>query len=112
MTREDLIERMTRAMVGEERWQAMPEVASYLESKSAPAHTEWHDRAEARQDAQRILDAITHAGCAVVPASASTAQLAAGQTAWINDPCRKSSTLYRAMVEAGRIDRGTAHDAR
>ena len=51
------------------------------------------------------LAAITNAGCAVVPEVATAAQLTAGQTAWLNDPCRRSSTLYGAMVEAGRIDK-------
>jgi hypothetical protein len=27
-------------------------------------------------------------------------QLAAAQTAWLNDPLRKSSTIYRAMIDA------------
>lgn len=35
-----------------------------------------------------------------VPVEPTAAMLAAGQTAWLKDPLRKSSTLYRAMVEA------------
>lgn len=56
------------------------------------------------------LVAITNAGCAVVPAMSTRAQLLAGQMAWLDDPCRLSSTLYGAMVEAGRIDREAGHE--
>jgi hypothetical protein len=35
-----------------------------------------------------------------VPREPTTAMLAAGQVAWLNDPQKRSSTLYRAMVEA------------
>ena len=112
MTRDDLIDLMARAMVGDERYEAMPESASYLERKSMPSFAEWTDRADTRETAEHILAAITNAGYAVVPESATTAQLTAGQTAWLNDPCRRSSTLYRAMVEAGRIDKEANSDAR
>lgn len=36
----------------------------------------------------------------VVPKVATTRQLAAGQTAWLADPQRRSSTLYTAMLAA------------
>lgn len=36
----------------------------------------------------------------LVPVEPTTAQLAAGRAAWVNDPLRLSSTLYRAMVSA------------
>ena len=56
------------------------------------------------------LAAITNARCAVVPTSATTAQLAAGQTAQLYDPRRRSSALYGAMIKAGRVDKETDHD--
>lgn len=89
MTHDDLIDLMARA--------------------HARVFAETADTAAAMRAA---LAAITNAGYAVVPESATTAQLTAGQTAWLNDPCRRSSTLYRAMVEAGRIDKEANSDAR
>lgn len=37
---------------------------------------------------------------ALVPREPTTAMLAAGQRAWLTDPQRRSSTLFRAMVDA------------
>lgn len=54
--------------------------------------------------AEAALSAIESAGFRIVPAEPTTAQLSAGQTAWINDPMRLSSTLYRAMVAASPIN--------
>lgn len=39
-------------------------------------------------------------GWKLVPVEATLEQLAAGQAAWLNDPMRRSSTLYRAMIAA------------
>jgi hypothetical protein len=39
-------------------------------------------------------------GWKLVPLEPTAQMLAAGQMAWVRDPLRKSSTLYRAMVEA------------
>lgn len=39
-------------------------------------------------------------GYVLVPVEAAPEQLAAGQAAWLNDPMRRSSTLYRAMIAA------------
>lgn len=39
-------------------------------------------------------------GFVVVRAEPTVAMLAAGQKAWLEDPLRKSSTLYRAMLSA------------
>lgn len=52
--------------------------------------------------AQAALTAIEEAGFRIVPAQATTAQLSAGAKAWVADPARLSSTLYRAMVEAAK----------
>lgn len=41
----------------------------------------------------------------VVPREPTMAMLAAGQTAWLDDPQKRSSTLYRAMVEAAALPR-------
>ncbi len=55
-------------------------------------------------DAEAALAAIEAAGFRIVPVDATMAQLSAGQSAWINDPLRLSSTLYRAMVTASPIN--------
>lgn len=55
-----------------------------------------------RDVAQAALTAIEEAGFRIVPAQATTAQLSAGAKAWVADPARLSSTLYRAMVEAAK----------
>lgn len=99
MTREDLIERITRAMVGEERWKAMPEIASYLERKSVPADTEWRDRHEAREDAKRILDAITNAGFVLAPEEPTEAMITAGHQAVSWDRAEPDG-IYAAMIKA------------
>ncbi len=39
-------------------------------------------------------------GWVLVPRDPTMKMLAAGQTAWLADPLRKSSTLYRAMIDA------------
>lgn len=44
-------------------------------------------------------------GLLTVPVEPTTAMLAAGQTAWRNDPLKRSTTLYRAMVEAAPVAR-------
>lgn len=46
----------------------------------------------------------------LVPREATTAQLAAGQRAWIDDPLKRSSTLYRAMVEASHLQQNTTQE--
>lgn len=46
------------------------------------------------------LKALGDEGWVLVPKEPTTKMLAAGQTAWLADPCRKSSTLYRAMLAA------------
>lgn len=56
-----------------------------------------------REAAQFVIPAIEAAGLRIVPAEATTAQLYAGQRAWLADAERKSSTLYRAMVAASPI---------
>lgn len=50
---------------------------------------------------RRALDAaLAVDGVALVPREPSMAMLAAGQKAWNDDPLKKSSTLYRAMIAA------------
>ncbi|MFO7074184.1 hypothetical protein P3E18_28520, partial [Pseudomonas aeruginosa] len=39
-------------------------------------------------------------GWKLVPIEPTQAQLSAGQTAWLADPMRRSTTLYRAMLAA------------
>ncbi len=39
-------------------------------------------------------------GWMLVPVEPTQAQLSAGQTAWLADPMRRSTTLYRAMLAA------------
>lgn len=46
------------------------------------------------------LEALGAEGLVIVPREPTMKMLAAGQTAWLADPCRKSSTLYRAMLAA------------
>lgn len=42
-------------------------------------------------------------GFVLVPREPTLSQLKAGQDAWLADTERKSSTLYKAMIEAGRL---------
>lgn len=53
--------------------------------------------------ATAAISALTDAGFAVVPVEPTETMLSAGQEAWLNDPARRSSTLYRAMIQAGRV---------
>lgn len=46
------------------------------------------------------LDALAVDGLCLVPKEPTVAMLAAGERAWINDPLKRSSTLYRAMIAA------------
>ena len=41
-------------------------------------------------------------GCAIVPVEPTAAMLSAAQTAWNADNLKRTSTLWAAMVEAGR----------
>lgn len=41
-------------------------------------------------------------GCAIVPVEPTPAMLSAAQTAWNADNLKRTSTLWAAMVEAGR----------
>lgn len=41
-------------------------------------------------------------GCAIVPVEPTQAMLSAAQTAWNADSLKRTSTLWAAMVEAGR----------
>lgn len=54
-----------------------------------------HDAAKAALSAALAVD-----GLCLVPKEPTMAMLAAGETAWINDPLKRSSTLYRAMIAA------------
>ena len=53
--------------------------------------------------AKVALIAITDSGYAVVPIEPTEAMLAVGQDGWLDDPARRSSTLYRAMIESGKV---------
>ncbi|PCJ95924.1 MAG: hypothetical protein COA52_02450 [Hyphomicrobiales bacterium] len=46
-----------------------------------------------------LLEAGTHV---LVPKKASRAMLTAGASAWLADPERRSTTLYRAMIQAAQ----------
>lgn len=50
-----------------------------------------------------VLAVIESAGLRIVPAEATMPQISAGQLAWCNDPLRKSTTLYKAMVAASPL---------
>ena len=47
----------------------------------------------------------------MVPLAPTREMLAAAQRAWINDPARKTSTLWRAMLAAATDHPATAGDA-
>lgn len=47
-----------------------------------------------------LTAALAVDGLCLVPKEPSVAMLAAGEMAWINDPLKRSSTLYRAMIAA------------
>ena len=52
-------------------------------------------------DARAALTAaLAVDGLCLVPKEPSVAMLAAGERAWIDDPLKRSSTLYRAMIAA------------
>ena len=53
--------------------------------------------------AMLAIASIEAAGYAIVPARETVAILSAGQKAWNDDPAKLSSTLYRAMIEAGKV---------
>lgn len=42
-------------------------------------------------------------GHAIVPIEPTPAMLKAGQTAWLTDSLKRTTTLWKALVEAGRI---------
>ena len=86
MTREQLVERIATAL--SEAW-------------SEPRTMPWDE--QDAEDARIALAAIEAAGFRIVPAEATGAQIFAGQQAWVADPTRRSSTLYRAMVAASTI---------
>jgi len=105
-------------IVAESLWQADSERAA-----GRRRMTEWADESDSTHEAWRfmaraailayeaakagtdhIVDANkmvqAPAGWKLAPKEPTTKMLAAGQTAWLADPCRKSSTLYRAMLAA------------
>lgn len=62
-----LTELMARAMLGDERYDALPvEILTYLQRKSLP-DGEWASRAELHFDISRALSALDAAGYAMVP---------------------------------------------
>lgn len=63
----DPVEVMARAMIGDERYEALPGFLTYLEHKSMPHGAEWSDRYELHADLSRALSALDAAGFAVVP---------------------------------------------
>lgn len=72
----------------------------------------WDDGAPAIADAimaqlPRLINEL-NATHAVVPREPTTAMLAAGQKAWREDTQKRSSTLFRAMVEAAAPRSGEA----
>jgi uncharacterized membrane protein len=94
MTREQLVEKIARACCEANGQEADAFLASGTEA-------EWTFYVV---DAEAALSAIEAAGLRIVPAEPTTAQLYAGQRAWLADAERKSSTLYRAMVAASPIE--------
>jgi hypothetical protein len=55
------------------------------------------------RNARDVIAALADTGLAVVPVEPTEAMLTAGQDAWLDDPARRSSTLYRAMIESGKV---------
>lgn len=84
------------------RFRLREEIASAMfnasDTREPPSWGACDDGAEA------AISAIEAAGLRIVPSEATTAQLYAGQRAWLADAERKSSTLYRAMVAASPIE--------
>jgi hypothetical protein len=66
---------------------------------AALSRRDWQATEQAYNAIRDHFDACssTHA---VVPREPTTAMLAAGQRAWLNDPQKLSSTLFKAMVNA------------
>lgn len=58
----------------------------------------WIERAETAITAYHAALAVD--GLCLVPKEPTMAMLYAGERAWINDPLKRSSTLYRAMIAA------------
>ncbi len=54
---------------------------------------------KASEDAAQAQHSVPE-GWMLVPVEPTQAQLSAGQTAWLADPMRRSTTLYRAMLAA------------
>lgn len=57
-------------------------------------------KAELRQY-KTAMDSLE--GYAIVPIEPTPAMLKAGQTAWLTDSLKRTTTLWKALVEAGRI---------
>lgn len=91
----DVIERVARAICASDEqnggasWDYYPDRSKGF----------YRDSARAALAALRPGDELP-GGLVVVPKEATMRQLAAGQSAWLADPERKSSTLYRAMIAA------------
>lgn len=91
MTRDELIEAMARAIyervngAGCRAWRLIDHKAAY------------------RDQAAAALAAIEAAGCVVAPKEPTVDQLHAAQMAWLDDPRRQSSTIYRAALAASPL---------
>lgn len=73
----DPVEVMAKAMIGDERYDTLPKIATYLERKSMAHGAEWSDRDELHADLERALSALDAAGYAVVPKEPTEAMLEA-----------------------------------
>ncbi len=66
MITEKMIEAAARAIVGDERYDAMPERATYMQRKTEP-NAEWWDREELRDTARAALEAAERAAVSEEP---------------------------------------------
>jgi hypothetical protein len=99
MTRSELIEAMARAMIGNERYDALPGISSYLERKSAAVDAEWRDRADLHGDMEAALSAIEP-----IIAQAFRDGLAYGNNVAQADPdLAWQQSRIRVDLESGRL---------
>lgn len=89
MTHDELLEAVARAVFNADHVNAPKSRVDWLLDGRETVPATYHRHA-------RAALAAVHAAIR----APSAAQLAAGQKAWLADPHRKSSTLYRAMIDA------------
>lgn len=96
---EALVEKVAKAINGPFR--PMPEGSPYTLDQLRDIRWQQINEAERKLCLAGAEAAISTISAAI--AEADTAMLQAAQDTWLADPCRKSSTLWRAMLAASAL---------